>query len=122
MIIAVTDERGDEPRRVGKTIEGCRKFAIPVYVLGVPAPFGRDFTYLKYVDPDPKYDQSEQWGQIDQGPETLLPERVQIGFENNYYEEPIIDSGFGPYSISRLCYETVVCISPFTPIAITTMT
>ncbi len=58
MLIAVTDERGDDAQGLEKTTEICRKFAIPVYVMGVPAPFGREFTYIKYVDPDPKYDQS----------------------------------------------------------------
>ena len=106
MLIAVTDERGDDTQGMDKTIDLCRRFAIPVYIMGVPAPFGRDFTYIKYVDPDPKFDQSDQWAQIDQGPETLVAERVKIGYKENFYEEPMIDSGFGPYALSRLSYET----------------
>jgi von Willebrand factor type A domain len=106
VIVVVTDERGDDIQGLEKSIEICRKFAIPVHVLGVPAPFGRDVTYIKYIDPDPKFDQSPQWGAIDQGPETLYPERVRLGYSKNYYDEPAIDSGFGPYAISRLCYET----------------
>jgi len=106
MLIAVTDERGDDVQGADKTIDICRKFAIPIYVLGVPAPFGRTATFIKYVDPDPKFDQSEQWAQIDQGPETIFPERVSLGYEDNFYEEPTLDSGFGPYAISRACYET----------------
>lgn len=106
IFVAVTDERGDDMEGLDTTIRECRKFAIPVYVVGVPAPFGRDATYVKYVDPDPKYDQSAQWAEVDQGPETLLPERVKLGYKDNYFEEPVIDSGFGPYALSRLCYET----------------
>ncbi len=106
MLIVVTDERGDDVQGADKTIDLCRKFAMPIYVLGVPAPFGRTATFIKYVDPDPKYDQSPQWAQIDQGPETILPERVSLGYEDNFYEEPMLDSGFGPYAISRACYET----------------
>ena len=106
MLIVVTDERGDDVQGADKTIDICRKFAIPIYVLGVPAPFGRTATFIKYVDPDPKFDQSPQWAQIDQGPETILPERVSLGYEDNFYEEPMLDSGFGPYAISRACYET----------------
>lgn len=106
MLIAVTDERGDDAKGLDKTVEMCRKFAMPVYVMGVPAPFGREYTYIKYVDPDPKYDQTPQWAQIDQGPETYYPERIQLGYEDNYFDEPIIDSGFGPFALSRLCYET----------------
>jgi len=106
IFIAVTDERGDDIVGLEATIKECRKFAIPVYVIGVPAPFGREFTYVKYVDPDPKFDQTPQWAQVDQGPESLAPERVKLGYRDNFYEEPVMDSGFGPYALSRLTYET----------------
>ncbi len=107
IFIAVTDERGDDAQQgLDATIRECRKYSIPVYVIGVPAPFGREFTYVKYVDPDPKYDQSPQWGQVDQGPESLMPERVKLGYRDNVYDEPMMDSGFGPYALSRLAYET----------------
>ena len=106
LFIVVTDERGDDANLMETSISDCRKFGIPVYVIGVPAPFGREHTLVKYVDPDPKYDQSPRWAQVDQGPETLFPERVQVGFTGNFEEEPPIDSGFGPYALTRLCYET----------------
>lgn len=106
MFVIVTDERGDDANGLDKTIKECVKFGIPVYVLGVPAPFGREVTYVKYVDPDPKYDQTPQWAAVDQGPESIFPERVRIGFRDDYFDEPVIDSGFGPYALSRLAYET----------------
>jgi von Willebrand factor type A domain len=106
IFVAVTDERGNDIEGLDKTIHECRKYAIPVYVIGVPAPFGREITYVKYVDPDPKFDQSPQWAEVDQGPESLMPERVKLGYKDNYYEEPVVDSGFGPYALSRLAYET----------------
>ena len=106
MFVVVTDERGDDSALLENSIGSCRKWGIPVYVIGVPAPFGREHTLVKYVDPDPKYDQTPQWAQVDQGPETILPERVQVGFTGNFESEPVIDSGFGPYALTRLCYET----------------
>jgi hypothetical protein len=106
MMIVVTDERGDDAEGLDSTIKLYRQFAMPVYVIGSPAPFGREFTYIRYIDPDPQYDQTPTWAQVDQGPESIFPERVQIGFDNNYFEEPVIDSGFGPFALSRLCYET----------------
>jgi hypothetical protein len=106
LFVVVTDEKGDDANLLETSIERCRKWGIPVYVIGVPAPFGRQHTLVKYVDPDPKYDQSPKWAQVDQGPETFLPERVQVGFTGNFEEEPVIDSGFGPYALTRLCYET----------------
>jgi hypothetical protein len=106
LFVVVTDERGDDENQLEASIKSCRQWGIPVYVIGVPAPFGRQHTMVKYVDPDPKYDQSPQWAQVDQGPETFLPERVSVGFTGNFQQEPVIDSGFGPYSLTRLCYET----------------
>jgi hypothetical protein len=106
LFIVVTDEKGDDTHLLEPSIEACRKWGIPVYVIGVPAPFGRKHTLVKYVDPDPNYDQTPAWAQVDQGPETFLPERVQVGFTGNFEEEPVIDSGFGPYALTRLCYET----------------
>ena len=106
VLITITDERGDDMQMADEAISLCKKFAIQSHVLGVPAPFGREFTYIKFVDPDPKFDQTPDWRQVDQGPETLLPERVQLGYQDNYFEEPVIDSGFGPYALARMCYET----------------
>lgn len=106
LFIVVTDERGDDANGLDATIKECRKYAIPVYVIGVPAPFGRDIAYVKYVDPDPKFDQSPQWAEVDQGPESVLPERVRLGFRDDYANEPVLDSGFGPYALSRVAYET----------------
>ncbi len=106
LFVVVTDERGDDANMLEQSIAACRKWAIPVYVIGVPAPFGREHTLVKYVDPDPKYDQSPQWAQVDQGPETFYPEQVQVGFTADFKQEPVIDSGFGPYALTRLCYET----------------
>ena len=104
MLIAFTDEVGDDRAGLERTIDICRRYAMPVYVVGVPAPFGREETLVKWVDPDPKYDQTPQWGRVNQGPETLVPERVKLSFEGEY--EAPIDSGFGPYALTRLCYET----------------
>ena len=106
ILIVVTDEKGDDEMHVEDTIGLCRKYGIPVHVIGVPAPFGRSETLVKYVDPDPKYDQTPQWASVDQGPESYLPERVHLPFTGNFSEEPTIDSGFGPYALTRLCYET----------------
>ncbi|MEM1226365.1 MAG: vWA domain-containing protein [Planctomycetota bacterium] len=106
LFVVVTDERGDDAARMESSIAACRNWGIPVYVIGVPAPFGREHTLVKYVDPDPTYDQSPQFAQVDAGPETLLPERVQLSFTGDFEAEPVIDSGFGPYGLTRLCYET----------------
>ncbi|MCA9195884.1 MAG: hypothetical protein KDA87_00035 [Planctomycetales bacterium] len=79
---------------------------MPVYVVGVPAPFGRQETWVKWVDPDPKFDQTPRWGRVNQGPESLMPERIRLV---SSVEEDLtnpMDSGFGPYSLTRLCVKT----------------
>ena len=78
MVIAFTDEVGSDQHLLDQTVAKCRNLEVPVYVVGVPAPFGRQETEIKYVNPDPKYERVEQWVRIDQGPESLYPEFVQL--------------------------------------------
>jgi hypothetical protein len=104
MIVVFTDEAGDDVA-IDDTVEVCRRLAIPVYVVGRPAPFGRDTAYVKWVDPDPKFDQRAQWAPVRMGPESLLPEALKLRFAGGG-EEELLDSGFGPYGLTRLCYET----------------
>jgi hypothetical protein len=106
MLIVVTDERGDDTAGLEPTVEICRKFGMPVYVIGVPAPFGQEHTLIKYVDPDPEFDQTPRFAQVDQGPESLFPEAVNISVLGNSEPAPIVDSGFGPFALTRLAYET----------------
>jgi hypothetical protein len=110
MIVVFTDEAGsdqtDPQFGVDSAVKICKRYQMPVYVVGVPAPFGQKETQVKWVDPDPKFDQTPRWGVVDQGPETLLPERLRLSFTGSKDEDGSIDSGFGPYSLTRLCYET----------------
>jgi hypothetical protein len=106
MLIVLTDEVGDDQDGLDQTVKMCRRYEMPVYVVGVPAPFGRRETMVKWVDPDPKFDQTPQWGRVDQGPESFLPERIKLRFFGDEKDDNPIDSGFGPFSLTRLCYET----------------
>jgi hypothetical protein len=105
MFVIFTDESGDDFHNVDPAVATCRKYEMPVYVVGVPAPFGRRQAYVRYVDPDPNYDQTPRMLPVDQGPESLMPECLQLGFiDGNRYAS--LDSGFGPYGLTRLTYET----------------
>ncbi len=107
MLLVVTDEVGDDRDLMDQTIDMCRRAAAPVYVIGVPAPFGSQQVRFKWVDPDPDYNQDPQWATLDQGPETLLPERIQLGFFGMPDDDlETMDSGFGPFALSRLAVET----------------
>jgi hypothetical protein len=106
MIIVFTDEKGDDEKTADAAIAACRKFAMPVFVVGVPAPFGRSEAMMKWTDPDPAFDQTPQFGRVDQGPESRLTEVVKIRYPFRRELEDPMDSGFGPYWLTRLCVET----------------
>ena len=107
LVIVVSDEAGDDMNSLDEAVADCKRHEIPVYVIGVPAPFGRKETFVKWVDPDPAFDQSPQWAPVSQGPESLFPERLRLNFSGRAFEEESqLDSGFGPYGLTRLCYET----------------
>jgi hypothetical protein len=61
---------------------------------------------VKWIDPNPEFDQSAQWGRVSQGPESFLPERIKLHFAGSREDKDPIDSGFGPFSLTRLSYET----------------
>ncbi|MEO1497761.1 MAG: vWA domain-containing protein [Planctomycetota bacterium] len=107
MLIVVTDEAGDDAERLDAAVQKCRKLRMPVYAVGAPAPFGRAESYVRYVDPDPRFDQSVQWLPVRQGPESLRAERLKLGVIGaGDFEGPMLDSGFGPFGLTRLCAET----------------
>jgi hypothetical protein len=104
MIVVFTDEVGDDQPLADQVAAHCRRLDASVCVVGVPAPFGRRFIEMRYVEFDPSYAAVEDWAQVEQGPETLYPEAIWIGGSSNADEA--IDSGFGPFSLSKLCYQT----------------
>lgn len=109
MFVLFTDEVGDDEHLLEQAVTICRNNAIRVYVVGTPAPFGRRNIEFKYIDPDPNYDQSVQWLPVRSGPETLRPETVNLGFVGLNSRDATIyrlDSGFGPFALTRLAYET----------------
>ena len=105
MLVIFTDESGNDVDQLDAAVAQCRKAEIPVYCVGVPAPFGRRESLVKYIPPA-GFDQTVQWIPVDQGPESCQPEMVRISIGSRGRDEQILDSGFGPYSLTRLCYET----------------
>ncbi|MCA9241674.1 MAG: VWA domain-containing protein, partial [Planctomycetales bacterium] len=107
MVVVFTDEAGDDINRLDDAVSICTKLQMPVYVVGVPAPFGREEAYVRYVPED-----TEKYYPIDvpvhQGPESLMPERIKLGFIGGGFNDQTesLDSGFGPYGLTRLAYQT----------------
>lgn len=107
MFVLFTDESGDDgPKNLDQAVNLCRRLTMPVYVVGIPSPFGRKQVEIKWIDPNPKYDQTPQWTMVTQGPESLIPERIKIAFAARQRREEPLDSGFGPFALTRLSVAT----------------
>ena len=104
MFVILSDERGDDVQLLEPAISRCRQREIPVYVVGVPAPFGRQHALIRYDYPDPRH--GSDWLPVDQGPETCFPELINLRFSASRQGDDPLDSGFGPYALTRLCAET----------------
>jgi hypothetical protein len=104
MVIVVTDEVGDDESRLEDAIASAQRAKVPVYVLGSQAVFGRTENYVNYTDPKTK--QVFYGIPVRQGPESILLEQIRLPF---WYDGPqfeIVESGFGPYALSRLASAT----------------
>lgn len=102
MAIIVTDERGDDYAKMEQAIANARKYGMKFYVVGHAAPFGREHGHIYWKD-----DKFEGDVEIDQGPETLYPEALRLGFWGA--RGPSLErlsSGYGPWALTRLCRET----------------
>ena len=107
MFILFTDETGDDGvELLDKAVSLSRQNEIRNFVIGIPSPFGRKEAEVKWIDPDPRYNQDPQWTTVNQGPESLLPERLKIGFSGRRGQEDALDSGFGPFNLTRLAVAT----------------
>ncbi len=110
MIIIVTDERGDDFGNDYSVLEDvvkrCARDGIRVYCIGNTSVFGRQKgqVYHKWeADGEP----FEGFIEVDQGPESPLPEGLQLPYwaaSASGLEQ--MSSGYGPYTLSRLCAET----------------
>jgi hypothetical protein len=104
VLVVVTDEAGDDTQVAEELLEPLRKHAIPLYAIGLPAPWGQSnpFATNPLAVPASKDDLVPTVG-----PESVMPERVDI---DNWVERlgsrvntDIVDSGFGPFAMERLC-------------------
>jgi hypothetical protein len=105
MLVVITDEAGDDAALVDQVAEITRKNAIPVYVIGSPAPWGQTSPFAanpKTPDPKPSDDSTPTYG-----PESRFSERVDL--ESWGQGGPtarigdLVDSGFGPFALEKLC-------------------
>lgn len=104
MIIVFTDEVGDDIDMLDKVSSFVRSIGGMVYVVGSPSPFGKSATQFKFVEFDPQYQNSERWVEVQQGPETLFD--MTLNIHSLPIDNETLDSGFGPFALSKLCHDT----------------
>ncbi len=104
MVIVVTDEVGDDEQYLEDAISSAQKAKVPVYVLGNQALFGRNEGYVSYTDPKTKHFFPRV--AVRQGPESAALEQIHLPFWYNGDQYDIVESGFGPYALSRLASAT----------------
>ncbi|MBX6313317.1 MAG: VWA domain-containing protein [Isosphaeraceae bacterium] len=104
MCIVVTDEVGDDEDKLEEAIAAASSAHMPIYVLGSPALFGRAEGYMDYTDPRTK--QTFRHIPVRQGPESVMIEGIRLPFWFDGPQYEFLDSGFGPYALSRLAGAT----------------
>lgn len=104
MIVIVTDERGDDYQKLEEVIFQTSKYGIRCYCIGNAAVFGREKGYVQWTYEDG----FKQWLPVDQGPETVAPERLDLPFWGLERSGDLsnISAAYGPYALTRLCVET----------------
>ena len=97
LFFIVTDEAGDDQTAAEDVTREARKQGIPIYVIGVPAPLGRAAAVDASVEvaANPK--------SIQQGPESRFSEHIELGFWGGMNDYRLVDSGFGPFALEKLC-------------------
>jgi hypothetical protein len=104
IVVVVTDESGDPATNVQyleSTIAEAKAARCPVYFLGRESVFGYPYARMRWEDPKTGL---PFWLQIERGPETPLPELLQIdGFHRRWDAN---SSGFGPYEQCRIARQT----------------
>ncbi len=106
MVIIVTDERGDDYSLLEDVVRRCAREGVKTYCVGNTSIFGREKGYVRYAW-EFEGEQFEEDIPVDQGPETAAAEGLQLPFWTaSAAGLDRMSSGYGPYTLSRLCSET----------------
>lgn len=107
LLVIITDERGDDfgehGERLDQVIQVTKASGFKVFCVGNAAPFGQEKGYVRWTYED---GDSEELP-VDQGPETVAPEYVNLPFWGVSGGDLVrMTAGLGPYALTRLCAET----------------
>ena len=103
IMVIVTDERGDDFDKLDQCIQATAAAGFKVFCVGNAAPFGQEKGYVQWTYEDGGSDELP----VDQGPETVAPEHVNLPFWGVSGGDLVrMTAGLGPYALTRLCAET----------------
>ena len=106
MLVLVTDERGDDFNLLESTVQRCAREGVKAYCIGNTSVFGREKGYIR-TRWEADGEVFEEDLPADMGPETAMAEGVQVPFWTASARGlNRMSSGYGPYTLSRLCSET----------------
>ena len=106
IVIVVTDEAGDDQQQVDPLIKNLVKYAIPVYVIGTPAPLGRNAVIHPSTEAPLDFKSDGTWKPIIQGPESRYSERIVLDRWGSSFGWDRVHSGFGPFAWEYLSRAT----------------
>ncbi len=112
LLVVVTDEAGDDAERGDEVLAALRKYGAPVYVIGAPAPFGQISALPNVGEGEtppsaPAGDSRKPSGPaLRHGPESQRLERVNLPSFASFWRNQVLESGFGPFALERLCRAT----------------
>lgn len=102
-IVIVTDEAGDDGDLVDEVLAPLKKFGVAAFVVGSPAPFGRVSVSAASIESKEKQATDIDPKIIHEGPESIEPEVVDLSFAGSDISFDLMDSGFGPFALEKLC-------------------
>lgn len=100
-LIVITDEAGDDQQLADEIRPELSKYAMPLYVVGVNAPFGRRAILPEHVEAGANGKGEKQF--INQGPETRELEQLLLAYPAAGLSMDTVDSGYGPFAWELLC-------------------
>ncbi len=100
-LVVVTDEAGDDQDQAELLRSDLAKYAIPVYVVGVHAPFGKRAILPEHVEAGVAGAAGRMF--INQGPETRDTEQLLMEYPAASMVTETVDSGFGPFAWEYIC-------------------
>lgn len=101
VFVVLSDEMGDDDGQLDQTAALLKQKQIVVHTIGVSAPFG-----LAVAEAQRGLEGGGDTGpsQVRQGPESRHAEMISLASIGGVAVE--LDSGFGPFSLARLCHES----------------